>query len=214
MDAARQVFLSGMRSIGLSLNWFADRFYSGESNVFQRIDQDVQSIPAGADGVFSTPWFFGEYPPQAGPDVRGCFLNLKPEHDRRHMARALMEGICYHLRQRTAYFCGQYGFPWPEEVHAVGGGACSDVWMQMLADIFGVTIRVPEAPRHAGAVGTAYSALIGLGICSDYNDAAKKVRIERVFTPKQETKEIYTAGYSAYRQLNDALKPVFSNLTK
>lgn len=130
------------------------------------------------------------------------------------MARAIMEGICYQLKICAENMCGNKGFPWPDEVNAVGGGACSDVWMQMLADIFGVTIRVPEAPRHAGAVGTAYSALIGLGICSDYNDAAKKVRIERVFTPKQETKEIYTAGYSVYRQLNDVLKPVFSNLTK
>jgi len=212
MDAARQVFLSGMRSIGLSLNWFADRFYSGESNVFQRIDQDVQSIPAGADGVFSTPWFFGEYPPQAGPDVRGCFLNLKPEHDRRHMARALMEGICYHLRQRTAYFCGQYGFPWPEEVHAVGGGACSDVWMQMLADIMGVKVLVSYAPRHAGAVGTAYAALIGLGICSDYDDAANQVPIQSVFVPQEENVSVYNCCYGVYTQLYQALKPIFQEM--
>ena len=72
-------------------------------------------------------------------------------------------------------------------------------------------VRVPAATRHAGAVGTAYSALIGLGICADYSDAARRVRIEREFYPIPENVAVYQKGYKVFESLYKALEPMFKN---
>ena len=106
------------------------------------------------------------------------------------------------------------GFVWPDVVNVIGGGSCSDVWMQMLADVMNTPVRVPAATRHAGAVGTAYSALIGLGICSDYSDAARHVRIEREFYPNPENVAAYEKGYKVFEQLYTALEPMFLQTNK
>ena len=214
MDPQREVYMAGMRAVGLSLNWFVKRFYSAEwerlgGDVFRLMDHDAQQIPAGADGAMALPWFFGEHGPCAGADVRGCFLNLKPEHDRKAMARALLEGICFHLRLRMVHACETQKMEIPQCIHAVGGGAGSEVWMQILADVMNIPVGVPESPRHAGALGTAYSALIGLGICKDDRDAAKCVRMERVYEPNPEAVAIYEACFQRYVRLYGALKPIF-----
>lgn len=216
-DRDRDIFIAGMKSIGLTTNWMAEKLYSNESaqmggGVFGFMDEEAARVDAGSDGLLATPWLYGENPPQAGLDAGGCFLNLKPNHTRGHMARAMMEGICFHLKQRAQYFCDIKGFPWPTAVNAVGGGACSDVWMQILADVLNMPVRVPAAPRHAGTVGTAYSAIIGLGLCSGYDDAARKLRFDRIFTPNSDAVAIYEKQYRVYTQLYGTLQSIFAQL--
>ncbi len=213
-DCRRDVFLFAMQAIGLSFNWVVERLYGKESaalgsRVFAFVDEEVKEIPPGAEGVLATPWFYGERPPLFGVEARGNFLNLGPRHDRRHLARAMMEGVCYQLRLGAEYNSEKRGFPWPAAINVVGGGSCSDVWMQILADVMNTPIRVPAAPRHAGAVGTAYSALIGLGICSDYAEAARQVRIERTFLPIPAHVETYQRSFEAFRGIYHSLAPLF-----
>ena len=178
--------------------------------IFAMVDKGIAEIAPGADGVFATPWFYGDWPPLFGPDARGNFLNLGPDHDRRHMARAIMEGVCYHLKMRSKYA----GYPLPETLRAIGGGSRSDVWMQILADVMEVPVCVPKDTCHAGAIGTAYSALIGLGFCSDYSAADRMVKIERTFTPRPEAVTVYRENYEMFEQLYTILKPMFSRMNK
>lgn len=213
-DETRDITIYGMQAIGLSFNWAVKKLYAAEyadmgDDVFKFVDNDIANIPAGSEGVYATPWFYGEREPLFSREARGNFLNLGPNHDRRHMTHAVMEGVCYHLKMGSIYNSRTKGLVWPEVVNVIGGGSCSDVWMQMLADIMNTPVRVPAATRHAGAVGTAYSALIGLGICSDYSDAAKKVRIEREFNPIPENVAAYEKGYKVFEQLHMALEPMF-----
>jgi len=212
-DEHRDVVLSGMKSVGLALTWVAKNVYSHEyeqlgEGVYELISRDAAQIPPGAGGVLATGWIHGENPPQADLTMGASFLNLKSCHDRRHIARAVMEGICLHLKQRTVDSCRWKGLPYPERIHAVGGGACSDVWMQILADVLNVTVAVPASPRHAGAVGTAYCALIGLGLCPDYETAGKRLKIQRTFTPEPKAAGTYEQVYDAYTQLYTTLKPI------
>jgi len=216
-DRERDIILAGMRAVGLSLNRAAKNLYNEEytklgDKVFAFIDKEVEKIPAGSDGVLSAPWIYGDHPPYAGSDARGFFLNLGAAHDRRHMMRAVMESVCLNLKCRLQATCSAYDLEWPDEIKAVGGGACSDVWMQMLADVLGVPVKIPHYPRHAGALGTAYSALIGLGICSDYEEAARKLRIEKSFDPIPENRKMYEKIFSAYTEVYTALKPIIAKL--
>jgi len=123
----------------------------------------------------------------------------------------MLESICYSHRRSLEKYIAQHGCP-PKQISVVGGGACSDVWMQILADVLNVPVRIPAAPRHAGAVGTAYSAIIGLGLCAGYDDAAQRMQIDRIFTPNPDAAAVYKKQYSVYIQLYGALKNIFAQL--
>ncbi len=213
-DEQRDIVIFSMQAIGLSLNWVIKNFYGREwaemsSNVFEFVNQDMKDIPPGSEGAFATPWFYGEVPPLLGEEARGNFINLGPQHGRRHLAHAIMEGVCYQLKMGGLHNQKVKGYPWPKVVNVVGGGSSSDIWMQMLADIMNIPVRVPHATRHSGAVGTAYSALIGLGICSDYAEAAKRVQIDRSFEPIPENVAAYEKYFPVFETLYKQLEPVF-----
>lgn len=217
MDAQKDVFIFGSQAIGLSFNWAVNRFYAAErqqmgDDVFAFVDREIESIPAGSEGVLATPWFYGERPPLFGSEARGNFLNLSGLHDRRHMTRAIMEGVCYQLRMGQEYNAEHRGLVRPAVINVIGGGACSDPWMQMLSDIMNIPVRVPAATRHAGAVGTAYSALIGLGIVSDYAEAARRLRIERTYEPISENVKVYEKTFQVFKGLFAALRPTFEQM--
>ena len=214
LDKERDITLFSNRAIGLSFNWVVNRFYAVEKqqmggDVYAFVDQDVATVPAGSEGVFAAPWFYGDRPPLFSDKARGCFLNLGGEHDRRHMTRAILEGVCYQLKMGMEHKHSVTDIPVPTVINAVGGGAGSSLWMQMLADVFNITIRVPADTRHAGAVGTAYAALIGLGVCRDYSDAAAKVKIANTYVPNPETVKVYEKGYAVFKTLFTSLKHVF-----
>ena len=214
LDKERDITLFSNRAIGLSFNWVVNRFYAVEKqqmggDVYAFVDRDVATVPAGSEGVFAAPWFYGDRPPLFSDKARGCFLNLGGEHDRRHMTRAILEGVCYQLKMGMEHKHSVTDIPVPTVINAVGGGAGSSLWMQMLADVFNITIRVPADTRHAGAVGTAYAALIGLGVCRDYSDAAAKVKIANTYVPNPETVKVYEKGYAVFKTLFTSLKHVF-----
>jgi xylulokinase len=215
-DEKRDVHIMGSQAIGLSYNWAIDRFYSEEKKalgdgIYALLDQQLSEIPAGSDGVFATPWFYGERPPLFGRDARGNFLGLGAIHDRRHMTRAVMEGVCYQLRMGAEYNLKEKGRPLPKKVRAIGGGSCSGIWMQILADVLGVTIEVPAETRHAGTLGTAYCALVGLGLCDNIEDAANRVKIAKVYTPSPEAVAVYEKGYRVFEKIYKTLEPMFEN---
>lgn len=213
-DEKRDVHIMGSQAIGLSYNWAIDRFYGEEKKalgdgIYALLDRELSEIPAGSEGVFATPWFYGERPPLFGRDARGNFLGLGAIHDRRHMTRAVMEGVCYQLKMGAEYNLKEKGHSIPEKVRAIGGGSCSGVWMQILADVLGVTIEVPAATRHAGALGTAYCALVGLGLCNDVEDAASRVKIAKVYTPNPDSVAVYNKGYRIFKKIYSTLMPLF-----
>ena len=215
-DAKRDVHIMGSQAIGLSYNWAIDRFYGEEKKslgdgIYALMDREISEIPAGSEGVFATPWFYGERPPLFGRDARGNFLGLGAIHDRRHMCRAVMEGVCYQLKMGAEYNLKENGRSIPEKVRAIGGGSCSGIWMQILADVLGVTIEVPAATRHAGTLGTAYCALVGLGLCDDIEDAARRVKIAKVYTPNPEAIAVYEKGYRVFEKIYGTLAPLFES---
>ncbi|MEA4964906.1 MAG: FGGY family carbohydrate kinase [Oscillospiraceae bacterium] len=214
-DATRDLALSAMNAIGLSFNWAVSRFYMAESaelgdGVFDLVNRELEQIPAGSEGLIALPWFYGERPPM-GPEARGTFWNLGAQHDRRHMTRAVMEGISYTLRMCSRQYERQKGYDSPKELSAIGGGSLSPVWMQMLADIMEVPVNVPRDTKHTGAIGTAYCVLVGLGVCRDLGEADGKIVVAHRYEPKPENVQAYTDAFAKFERLYSAVEPLFNN---
>jgi xylulokinase len=215
-DEKNDIRIFGVQAIGLSQNWCIEQLYNAEKqkmgdNIFSFVDEEVKPIPPGSAGLLATPWFYGERPPFFGEKARGVFFNLGSQHDRRYMINAIMEGVCYSLRmnrEMLAEIAGRY----PDSVNSVGGGACSEHWMQILADVLEIPVHVPENPRHAGAIGTAYCAMIGLGLCKDFTEAKQRIRIEKTFLPRENAKAEYRLMFDVYKKLYPTFKELFQIL--
>ena len=214
-DEARDIDLFGLHSVGLSYRLAVRQLYAAEyaaqgEAIFSEVDRQAGEIPPGSEGVCAVPWFFGEDAPIGGKDAKGCYLNLGPNTDRRHMMRALLESICYEFSLAMEWKEQKNGYPRPEFICAVGGGAQSAVWMQMLSDVLNMPVRVIGSPRHAGARGIAYHALKGLGIAGSYEDAGKNTMSGAEYLPDPAYAEVYRQGTERFRSLYETLRPVFT----
>ena len=211
----REISAFGMTSIGLALNWAIDKFYHREqeelgSGIYDLINREAEAVHPGCDGLIATSWVNGEQPPLS--KNAGCvYLNARSSHTRGHMILAMMEAVCRMMRWRLETYEEQTGKR-PESIRSVGGGACSDPWMQAMADILGVRIEVPKNPQHAGAVGGAYCALIGLGQLRDFSEADEKISAEKVFLPREEYRDLYDRQYIIFREIYPRLRDLFDDL--
>ncbi len=209
------ILLFGMQSVGLALNWTIAQFYRREQEqlgkgIFDLLERELADIPAGSDRLLATPWLSGELPPLS-ERARVVFLNGSAIHDRRHFVNAMMESVCYTIRQRIEQCEAFLGHPL-EEITAVGGGASGRHWMQMLADVLQIPVLVPQANQHTGAIGGAYCALVGLGVCRDLSEIRRRIGIAGRYEPNRECWEEYRHMYEAFTGLYPALDPVFRKI--
>jgi len=161
--------------------------------------------------LLATHWFYGERPPFFSDKARGAFININNTHTRAHMVNAVMESVCYSMRMSLVAL--RKGTRRKVDViRAVGGCATSDHWMSILADILGITVEVPRDPRHAGAIGAAYCALIGLGVCKDFSEAKTRIVIEKRFEPHADTAQVYEKTCNAYKKVFKSLDGVCAAL--
>ena len=123
-------------------------------------DKEAAAIAAGSDGLYFLPYLTGERTPHADPLAKGCFVGLTLSHSRGHMARSVMEGVTYAMRDSLAII-EDLGVP-VRECRVSGGGSKSKLWRQLQADVFGkkaVTINAEEGPAY----GVALLAAVGDG---------------------------------------------------
>ena len=122
----------------------------------------------------------------------------------------MLESICYSHRCSLERYTALHGRG-PRRLRVVGGGACSGVWMQMLADVLQLPVHVPPNPRYVGTVGTCRCALIGLGLKADFSDLAQENE-EQVFAPNPDNRAVYDQMYGVYCRLFPALEPLYDQL--
>lgn len=199
----------------LAYDWAVAQLYRHEreelgKHVNAVVNRDVAEVEAGSANLLATHWINGELPPLS-KNSRGLFLNLTSLHDRRHMVRAIMESICYAHRAHYEDYLAKGGSPL-DHVRVVGGGATSDVWMQILADVLGVPVEVPVNPQCTGTLGVFYAAQVGLGRLASFADIEQTVLTERRFEPNPAVDETYSRLYGVHRQLHGALRGIFSEL--
>ena len=166
--------------------------------------------PAGSNGVIFLPWLNGSIVPDEQPHARAGFMNISLQTTRAHLSRAVMEGLAFNnrwTREPAEKLMGRK----MESIRFSGGGALSDLWAQIHADILGLPVHQVEDPVNTTVRGTALLVLRALGYCS-LEDIHGLVKIKKVFEPDGSKQEIYDRMYTQYRELFKRNMPVFAAL--
>lgn len=179
-------------------------------DAYLRYNAVAASAPPGSGGVIFLPWLNGSVVPCENPHVRGGFVNLSIDTRRRHLARAIMEGLAFNSRWTREPAEKMMGRPFTRFIFS-GGGALSDLWSQIHADILGVPIHQVADPLTSTARGTALLALTALGHLT-VDQLPAMVPIRQVFEPDPSNKAIYDRLYGQYRRLFSRNKDIFAAL--
>ena len=196
--------MSVMLSAAGSLRWFRDAVAPGVA--FGELVDEASQAPAGSDGLLFLPYLSGERSPHPDPLARGAFVGLTLAHDRRHLARAVLEGVAFGLRDGLDLMTAA-GMPAPAQIRASGGGTASALWRQILADVLEAEIAT---------VSTTEGAAYGAGAAGGASARAGSRRSRRPPTPWSSrrrrprpgpTRPRYAELHARYRELYPALAP-------
>ncbi|MBW1709795.1 MAG: FGGY-family carbohydrate kinase [Deltaproteobacteria bacterium] len=222
----RYVIANEQETAGASLTFLRDNilYHKDEllkeekvPHVYQIFDRIAEKVPAGSHNVIFTPWLYGERTPVENHLMRAGLYNLSLENTREDIIRAFLEGVAYNQKWVLKYvekFIGRKMDP----INMIGGGANSDVWCQIHADVLDRTIKQVEDPIQANARGAAFIALVGLGYIN-FDDIPKYIKIKQVYKPNPGNREVYDKLFKEflniykknsgiYRRLNKGLKHI------
>jgi xylulokinase len=206
---------------GGSLDYFLDKLVypddtfskgSPPEDAYDRLTEVVKSVPAGSGKMIFTPWLYGEMFPISDGNVRGSFFNFSPEITRNYQARAIMEGVAYNGRwilKLIEAFCHRRMDP----INAVGGGAISDSWLQIYADVFDRTINQVKEPRLATFRGAAFLALVGIGSLT-FEQIPGLIQITNTFRPNPNHRQIYDELFREFVDFYKRNKKAFARLNR
>lgn len=205
--------LSAILSAGLSLRWLRDLLHMSDDDLsFTILNQEASRIAPGADGLIFQPYLYGERTPHMDAYARGSFIGLSYYHTRGHLARAVMEGIAFAMRQAF-----EVGLSVSEPINAVigaGGGMQVLFMRQLVADVVGQPIRMTTMTEHAG-VGAAWLAGIGAGVYRDAEDACShNLAYEASIEPDANRHAFYNERYEQYKTLYPLLREEFHRLSR
>ncbi len=173
---------------------------------YQTLDEEASRWAPGTEGLLFAPYLAGERTPHADPDARGAFTGLSLRHDRGALARATLEGVAFGLRD-SLELLRSLGVR-PTFGRASGGGAASDLWLRIVAAVLGLPLERTES-EEGSAFGAALLAGVRAGVFADAAEAvARCVRVSDRIEPDPEWAAVYEHGYSRYRSLYPALRPL------
>ena len=180
-----------------------------QAALYGLLNKVVAETAPGSGGVIFTPWLHGNRSPFEDPLARGIFFNLGLETGKRHLIRAVLEGVAFHKRWMLEAI--EKKVPVPESLRFVGGGAQSEQWAQILADVCGKQIEVVAAPQNAGALGAAITCAVGLGKV-DFDQAGALIEVTHRFAPQAAHRDVYDRQYQVYKQLYKQNRRLFKQL--
>ena len=197
-----------------NLLYYTDDLSTGAApkDFYKLIDVIANKVPAGSDGLYFLPWLYGERSPVDDHSVRGGFYNLSLNHNRTHMMRAVLEGVGLNARWLLMYVEKMTGRNF-EAINFIGGGANSEVWSQIVADIFNRPIKQMKEPLMSNSRGTAILALLALNMIS-IEDVSKVVEPKKVFEPNPNNRALYDEMFGRFVEIYTKNKPIFAKLNK
>jgi xylulokinase len=191
-----------MLSAAGSLRWFRDA--AAPDAPFAALTEAAEEWAPGAEGLVFLPYLAGERTPHADPDARGAFAGLSLRHDRGALARAVLEGVAYALRDSLELLAA-LGVP-PEVARVSGGGARSDLWLRIVASVLGIPLERTVVEEGA-AYGAALLGGVAAGVFESVEEAVERcVRVRDVVEPVAAWREPHEEGYLRFRALYPALK--------
>ncbi|MCA9066940.1 MAG: xylulokinase, partial [Planctomycetaceae bacterium] len=207
-------------SAGGSFQWFRNQFGAAEIEAakaqgidpYQLLTQAAAQAPVGSEGLYFLPYLTGERTPHADPHARAAWIGLSLRHGKGHLARAVLEGATYAMRD-CLEIIRDMDIP-VEQIRLSGGGARSEFWRQLQADIYGqpvVLINAEEGPAY----GVALLAATGTGAYSSIEEACgATIRVVSQTAVDSAQRAAYNTLYPMYGQLYRSLKSDFATISK
>jgi len=188
-------------------------------NVYKIFDKIAERTPAGSHNLIFTPWLYGQRSPRADDTIRGGLYNLSLNMNRGDLIRAILEGVAYNVRwlfdaiENVVKKIKTKEDPKEKnqkkvipEITIIGGGARSNIWCQIFADVLNRRIKQVKDPIQANARGAAFIASVGLGYIT-WEDVPQLMEYTNIFIPNPDNLKIY-------EELFDEFKNIYKLTTK
>lgn len=216
----RYLLTNEQESAGACLTYLRDNLFfpndelgtAKPENVYRAFDHIAARIAAGSDKLIFTPWLYGERTPVEDHSVRGGFFNQSLQTTRAHMIRAVMEGVAYNARwlhEAVEKFCARK----ITSLNFIGGGANSDVWCQIFADVLNCEIVQVREPVQANVRGVALLASATLGYMT-FDEIPSHVAIANTFVPNSANRQVYEELFAEFKNLYQANKKIYARLNR
>ena len=198
---------------GESLDWFRDNFFDNGSaplaaTSFSELDRLSSRSSPGSNGVVFTPWLAGERSPVDDKNARAAFIGLSLATTRADLTRSVLEGVALSNRWLMEPFVKFKGGGSPDKVRIIGGGANSDLWCQIHADVLKTEVHRIKDPIYANLKGAGLMALFGNGTISR-SEIKAAVEIDRIFFPHRPNEELLDGYYEVFSKIYKRHKPLF-----
>jgi xylulokinase len=180
------------------------------SDFFEILERIAGEVPPGSNGVIYTPWVFGERTPVDDRTVRATIFNLSLEHSRAEIVRAFLEGVALNTRWLLRPFERAIRQRL-DAIHMIGGGAESNLWCQIFADVMDRPIRQVKDPIQANVRGAAFIASVGLGFIS-FQEVPGYIEYQATYQPRSETRGVYDAHFREFVTIYKRNRRIFRRL--
>lgn len=192
------------KSCAASLRWFRDTLGCMS---YRELDEGAEKISVGCDGLMFHPYLNGELTPYADPALCGSFIGIRAGHTKAHFTRAVLEGVAMSLIDCKKALDG-LNIPMDDYATAIGGGAASPLWRQIVSDALGIKLQLRNISDSS--FGSAMLAGVAAGIFASPEDAlAKCSEIKSETVPNPENTEKYEKLFEKYKAVHDALAPIY-----
>jgi gluconokinase len=216
VDEGRWLVGGALNNGGITLNWFRELINgvlpSGSDNQQVSVEDLVKlagEVGAGAEGLLCLPFFAGERSPNWNLNARAVFFGLTLEHEARHIARALLEGVAFRLRSLQDVLL-EIGIPM-DRVHASGGFTQSAVWPEIVASVLDRELAAPDW-GETSSLGAALWALLGAGVVRELEEIARMIPLGDHYLPDPGDSERYNRLYPLYLDLYEKLRGSFDEM--
>ena len=210
LDASSYFVIDNIEAAGLCLRWLREAFQADGPASFERLVELAATAEPGSGGAIFTPWIAGERSPVDDRHARGGWHNLAATTTNAELIRSVLEGVAYNARWLNGYvekFVGERLDP----LRIFGGGAVSDLWCQIHADVMDRTIERVAEPLHTNLRGAALLASLALGAVRR-DEIRELVPVDRVFSPDPLTRAAYDRLYAEFPGLYKAQRKMFARL--
>lgn len=197
-----------MQTAGASLSW-AGREIWGDAKDYKHMDEAMAESGPGANGVIFLPYLMGERSPWWDDSARGCFLGLHPDSTRGDMMRAVEEGVAFNLGTILDVYRDYIDI---RDMVFVGGAASSDLWRDILANVYNVPVSRPRNTEECASLGAAVIGAVGVGLLDSFESAAPFFEAVSTKYPDQNEADFYAERIKVFQKSYLALKSLFPEL--
>lgn len=202
-----------MQAGGAALAWINEVLSpTPDGQTLRSLVAEAETADAAAGGLYFLPYLLGERSPHWNPDAAGSFIGLGRHHTRAHLARAVLEGVAFNLYTCITAF--REAGASIERIDAIGGGASSDVWLQIMADVWGVPVRRRSVVEEANSLGAAVTGAVGLGLVESFDAAHELSTVTAEFAPDAARHDDYARRHDTFSAGYEALEAWFSRRSR